>query len=288
LRFVSGDGLPETHLSTDGQTLFAGADGSVYAIRLGNWRNVAWSTRLPGRSTHTVNVLAAHGRLFAGTNGYLVELDPGTGRILHERTVSQMPGGWEVRLATDGKMVFAGCHGYAYATRLKDWSDAWTADMPYKSFSNVQLLYANGALYAGSNGTAVQLDTSTGRRLRERAVTRAVGEEVHLATDGRLLAVGCNKFVSGLSLDNNWSTTAWETELRGKLWKEVAVASRNGSVYAVSNGYAHRLDASTGAIKNAMSLSYWANLTGNYNAQVGLGPDDRLFIGMHGYAFRMS
>jgi hypothetical protein len=287
-RLKVADGLPETHVATDGKMLFAGCDGRVYASHLNSWDRVVWSTRLPGRNTHLVHVLAAHGKLFAGTNGYLAELDPTSGRMLNEIKVSDASG-WEVRLATDGKMLFSGCHGFAYGTRLNDWREppAWTAAMPGSGYHNVQLLYTGGALYAGSNGTALQLDPGTGRRLREQSLTRASGTEVRLATDGKTLAAGCNGYVTGFRLNTNWAGAAWSTPLSGKLWTEVGVASSNGHVYAVSNGYVHRLDMSTGAVKNAMNLSFWGDLTGDYTPQVVIDGGQKLFVGMHGYAYGM-
>src|SRR5262249_39094305 len=155
----------------------------------------------------------------------------------------------------DGKMVFAGTHGWAYGVKFDDWRKAWEAPMAYSAYCNVHLQYLGGALYAGSNGTVLELNPSTGVRLREKALTKLVGEEVRMTTDGRTLAVGCVKYVTGLRLNDNWKDPAWETELSGTLRKQVEVASQNGHVFAVSNGYAHRLEMSTGKIKNAMSLS---------------------------------
>lgn len=44
---------------------------------------------------------------------------------------------------------------------------------------------------------------------------------------------------------------------------------------------------STGAVKNAMNLSFWADLTGDYTPQVAIDGGQKLFVGMHGYAYGM-
>ena len=152
-----------------------------------------------------------------------------------------------------------GCYGYAYGIHLSDASRvAWTAAMTGASYSAVQVLYADGKLFAGSNGTAHQLDPNTGARQQSLVLSAAVDEEVRLTlTDKQLLIAGCHGYCYGIRLDD-WSKTAWATPMAGKLWKMVDVAyySLGNHVYAASNGYMNRLDAITGKQLNAMQLSF--------------------------------
>jgi hypothetical protein len=283
LKFAGGY---ETHLATDGKTLFIGCNGYVYGVHLNDFSKVAWTTPVLGRSWNMVNVLYSHGKLFAGSNTYAMELDPHTGKMKNSISVSNNTGS-EVRLSTDGRTLYIGCHGYAYAVRLDDWSKTlWEASMPHKTWSNVSVLRVGLTLYAGSNGTAIQLDPATGKRLNEMNLTRSVAEEVHLAATMDMLVAGCNGYVTGIDV-KDWSKAAWSTPMSGVGWKEVDVRSRNGVVFAGSNGYIHRLDTKSGKMLNAIELGFKAGV-GDYTTQLALNEHGKLYIGMHGYAYAMS
>ena len=244
----------ETHIASDGKMLFAGCYGEVVAKRLTPWSN-AWRTPMTGLTSWPVHVLYANGRLFAGSNGAVHELDPAGGRRLHSLDISSAYGP-EVRLATDGKTLFAGCHGYVYGIKLNDWSKvAWTTPMTDASYSNVQLLF-DGQLFAGSNGSVHRLDTTTGARVNSIGLSAGVDEEVRMTmADQYTLVAGCHGFAYGIKL-NDWSKPAWSTAMAGKLWAMVDVAAYGKNVYAASNGYINRLNATTGETLNALQLSY--------------------------------
>jgi len=273
----------ETHIASDGHMVFAGVNGYVRATALDRWSEQAWATPMTGLTSWPVHVLCASGRLFAGSNGSVHELDPRTGARLHSLDLSAAYGP-EVRLATDGKSLFAGCYGYAYGIRLDDWSRvAWTAPMTGASYSNVEVLCVNDRLLAGSNGTAHQLDPGRGVRTQSIELSAAVDEEVRLTvTDGRMLVAGCHGYAYGIHLDD-WSKVAWTTPMAGKLYKMVDVAHYNGHVYAASNGYLQRLDGVTCKQLNAMQLRFIMGVGDYTPSMITSGPLDGLVVGMHGY-----
>ncbi|MEO8828729.1 DUF4157 domain-containing protein [Lapillicoccus sp.] len=275
----------DAKVATDGKTLFVGCHGYVYGVSLDDWSKIRWTTPMKGAAYCMVNLLYANGRLFAGSNAYALELDPGTGAVKNSTSVSRAVGP-EVRLATDGSRLFVGCHGFAYGVQLSDWSTTWTAAMPHATYSDVTVLSAGGLLFAGSNGSAVQLDPANGDRVHDYTVTRAVDEPVTLATDGDTLAVGCNGYVTGIDL-SDWSTAAYTTALSGIGWKPVTIRYANHVVYAGSNGYVHRLDATSGKVLNAVQIGHTAG-SGDYTEALALDERGRLFVGMHGYAYAMS
>jgi hypothetical protein len=276
----------DTFIASDGAKLFIGCHGYVSAQNLSPWSE-GWQTPMTGSSSWPVHLLYSGGRLFAGSNGAVHELDPASGTRLHSMDVSAAYGP-EARLATDGKMLFVGCHGYAFGIDLGgDWSNkAWTMGMTGASYSNVQLVFDRGRLFAGSNGTVHQLDTTTGERLHSLAVSSAVDEEVRMVvTDQDTVVVGCHGYAYGVHL-NDWSQSAWKTPMAGKLFKMVDLALHGDYIYAASNGYIHRLDAANGQLMNAMQLGYIAG-SGDYTPSLTISPKLGLYVGMHGYVYDM-
>jgi hypothetical protein len=276
----------ETHIATDGSYVFTGVYGYVRATNLNNWAAQAWAAPMPGLTSWPVNLLLVNNRLFAGSNGFLVEIDPRNGNKLHTLTLSDAYGP-DVRMASDGEKLYAGSHGYLYAVNLNDMSKvAWTAPMTGASYSNVQPLCANGMLFAGSNGTVHMFDRGTGARTQTLVVSAAVDEEVRLTlTDRRTLVAGCHGYAYGINL-NDWSKVAWTTPMAGKLYTMVDVAYYGGHIYACSNGYIQRLDAATGAMQNSMQLSFILG-SGDYTPALTIHPRHGLFIGMHGYGYNV-
>jgi len=276
-----------THIASDGKRVFGGVYGNVVAYSIDRWDKLAWRASMPGLTSWPVNLLTVNGRLFAGTNGFVVELDPNTGNKLNTVTVSQAYGA-EVRMASDGTTLFVGSHGYAYGIKLNDVSKvAWTTAMTGASYSSVHVFFANGMLFAGSNGTVHWLDRNSGARSKSLVVSAAVDEEVHLAlADQRMLVAGCHGYAYGIKLDGDWSKPTWTTPMAGSLYKMVDVVHHAGHIYAGSNGYMQRLDAVTGVRQNALQLSNKAG-SGDYTPSLTLSPDLGLFVGMHGYVYSM-
>jgi hypothetical protein len=245
-----------------------------------------WYISLPDAGFDYTDTVTMNGRLFAGSAGLVFELDPDDGHVLHSLQISRS--GDETHVATDGTMVFAGCYGYAYGIRLDDWSKtAWTAPMTGASYSPVELLSAGGRLFAGSNGAVLEIDPATGARRQAIDVSSAVGEDVHLATDGRLVFAGCHGYAYGIALDD-WSKIAWSTPMAGVLWKEVALVHYNGHLYAGTNGFVLDLNATSGAVRKSVRLSLPGPGWGEYTPAIVLDEQRGLFVGMHGYLYNMT
>lgn len=280
------DASGETHIATNGSMLFAGNAGYVSALQLNPSLSPAWKTPLTGLRSLPVRVLYAGGRLFAGSNGAVHEIDPEKGTRLRSLDVSSASG-QNVHLATDGKMLFAGCHGYAYGISLNDWSKvAWTCPMTDASYSNVEVLFDRGMLLAGSNGSVHQVDPGTGKRLHSVGLSAAVDEEVRMTlTDQPILVAGCHGWATGIRL-SDWSK-GWETPMAGKLYDMVDVAAYGSKVYAVSNGYAQRLDVATGKVLNVLLLGHMAG-SGDYTPSLTLSAKWGLTVGMHGYVYNLG
>ncbi|WP_416973002.1 eCIS core domain-containing protein [Streptomyces sp. 4F14] len=111
-----GIGGYTTQIDSDGFNLYAGVHGYAYAIDLDTWQKASWSTGLGGVGVYAkVTVNAAAGRLFAGSNGYVYELDPGTGKILHSLLMTSAvgTGDYTTTVVPDGWDLYTGVHGYA-------------------------------------------------------------------------------------------------------------------------------------------------------------------------------
>jgi hypothetical protein len=281
----------ETHIATDGTSIFVGCNGYVYGASVDNWDKATWwTTAMTGLSSYPVTVLSAGGKLFAGSNGMVHELDPAKGTLLKYTKVSSSVGEY-VRLATDGQTLFAGCYGYVYGIKLQtDWANtgyAWYTGMKGASYKAVNVLCSMGRVFAGSNGMAHELNPTTGAMLNYRKISDAVGEDVHLATDGQTLFAGCHGYTYGIKL-NDWSTTAWGTPMSGVLWKEVRVLFYNGHLYAGSNGFLLNLNASTGTVLKSLRLSLPGPDWGDFTPALVLDAKRGLFVGMHGYVYNVT
>ena len=118
-----GVGNYETRLASDGVRLFAGTHGSVYGLPVrGSWTKASWSCSLVGYGE--VDVLVNAGRLYAGSNGYAYEIEPGVATPAHTLllTYGVGLGDFRTQLSTDGTYLYGGAHGYAY--KVVD-NDTW-------------------------------------------------------------------------------------------------------------------------------------------------------------------
>ena len=91
--------------------------------RLTDVTQIRWTQKALGGLTggiFMVNVATTAGRVLAGANGFVYDLDPGTGAIRSSILCASAigVGDYETRLATDGRSVYAGTHGYVYALSL--------------------------------------------------------------------------------------------------------------------------------------------------------------------------
>ena len=284
-----GVGNYETKLATDDTTLFVGVHGYVYGVSLSDWSRPAWYLGVGGTGNYPpVSVLVYGSRLFAGSNGYVYEVDPGTGKQLHSLLVTSLlgSGNYTTRIATDGKTLFAGVHGYVYGVPLSKWSSAWNSGVGGTGqYEPVTVLVHGSKLFAGSNGYVYEFDPATGKQRHSLLVTGKLGVgdyDSRLTTNGTSLYVGVHGYVYAVAL-GSWNATAWYTGVGGTAsYHPVSVLSRGGRLFAASNGYIYQLSHASGKVTHTLLLTY---LVGVGNFDTGLATDGRdVYAGVHGYA----
>ncbi len=271
-----------THLATDGSMLFAGTSGSVFAIALNDWSTPAWSRKV---GEGAVNVLFAAGKLYAGSDGRVTELDP-----VHSRPPIRslsLPSSGTVRLATDGTYLFAGVCGDAHAVLIDgDWSQppAWSRHLDQDL---VNLLPAGGRLYAGSNGSVFELSSSSGEILNQKRLSNpGSGAEVKIALSDTYLFAGTHGYAYGL-FRANWSANDWYRKVGGSLsYGSVSVATSEGRFFVGSNGYALELDPHTGDERNSCLLTYGVWAPGTYDTSLTFQGGEG-YAGVHGFAYKL-
>jgi hypothetical protein len=285
-----GVGEYPTRLATDGALLFVGVHGYVYGVRLGSWTS-SWEAAVGGLGSYKrVTVLAQDGRLFASSDGHVCELDPASGRQLHDLRLSSMfgSGDYDANLSSDGAVLYVGMHGYVYALSMSSWSAVWDAGVGGTgTFERVNVLHQDGRLYAGSNGHVYELDPASGSERHSLLVTGKIGVgdyETRLASDGSGLYVGVHGYVYGVPLAT-WASP-WEVAVGGLgAYRPVTVFVQDGRLYAGSNGYACQIDRASGRLLNELQLS-WKVGVGDYDTRIcGNGHD--LFVGVHGDVYRV-
>jgi hypothetical protein len=308
----------ETRPATDGTRLFIGIDGGVVALPVGgDWSaGTLWSTLLlntPDRYGSPVSVLVDHGRLYVGTGGGVFELDPATGKVLHQlqlTSLSPSPA-LETRLSTDGSTLFAGVHGYAYAVPLSTFAKpTWYTRVGGGglTFPAVTVLAARGTLYVGCDGYAHELDPANGAvrhtlylpgsgrpgippvRRSHRAEVPSVPSvgspldyTVQLALGGDRLFAGVHGYVYGVRLDQWSPKTTWYSAVSGHGWEPVSVLVLGDRLFAGSNGYAHQLNTATGLVEHTLELTFLVGLpTDDYETRLA-SDGQYLYAGVHGY-----
>jgi tectonin-like protein/uncharacterized protein DUF4157 len=250
-----------------------------------------WDSSLPSSGFNPVDVLTSAGRVFAGTNGYVYELDPSNGTVLHSLLVTGSigVGDYTTRLATDGQTLFVGVHGYVYGIALNNWTrTAWSVSVGGTSgiTQPVSVLVNGGNLYAGANGYAYQLNPANGQVQHSLLLTSLIGSgdyTTRLGTDGQRLYVGVHGYVYGIAL-NNWSSAAWNASLTG--WAAVTVLPSGGSLYAGSNGYVYQLNPSNGQIQHSLLVTGSIGV-GDYTTRLATD-GQTLFVGVHGYVYGVA
>jgi hypothetical protein len=287
-----GVGDYETRLATNGQILFVGVHGYVYGIALSDWSRVAWEASLPSAGYTVVDVLNDNNRLFAASNGYVYELNPSNGQVLHKLLLASIfgTGDYTSSLATNGQLLFIGTHGYVYGLNLSNWSRAaWEASLPSAGYTLVDVLNSNNRLFAGSNGYVYELNPNSGQVLHSLRVTDALGVgdyTTRLATNGQMLFVGVHGYVYGVNL-SNWSGAAWTADLTGNRYTNANVVSFNKQLLAGSYGSIYRIDPTNGKIIRSVLVSSVVG-AGNYETRIATNDGQVLFVGVHGYAYAVS
>jgi Concanavalin A-like lectin/glucanases superfamily/Domain of unknown function (DUF4157) len=211
-----GAGDYSMKLTTDGERLFAGTHGYVYALPLGvawNGTKTVWVSPHLGENAlawEPVTPLAVANRLYAVCNGSLYELsDQQGGKIVSRVLLSGLVGvgDYTASLASDGAMLYTGMHGYVYGTPV---GAALNTVKPLVSpllgeslltYGRVSLVYRDDQLFAGVNGSVYELDLFNASVRQSAQITDAVGlgdYTTALATDGSRLYAGTHGYAYSL------------------------------------------------------------------------------------------
>lgn len=264
-------------------SLYAGVYGNVYALRLSDWSD-PWPKPADIGGPVNVSLLASGGRLFAGCNGAVFELNPANGPVLHQMNLAMLGGG-QTDLVTDGSFLYAGVHGYAYGIRLSDWTRQWyTGVGGTTSFSEVNVLLSGGRLYVGTNGYVYDLDPASGKVAHQQQLSTVFGGDVtRLATNGKFLYVGVHGYVYWINLAT-WEDADYVSVSLG-IYRPVSVAASGGQLVAGSNGYVFLLDPASNTILQTMLLT-WPVGVGNYDTRL-IADGNVFYAGAHGYEYKV-
>ncbi|MET8981437.1 DUF4157 domain-containing protein [Streptomyces sp. NPDC004539] len=290
-----GVGDYTTRLATDANYVYAGVHGHVYGISLnGAWGKPAWAAGVGGLGTPPVDVLAAGGKVFAGSNGYVYQIDPFSGEIVHSLLVADQfgLGDYTTRLATDGTNLYVGVHGHVYGVRIDgSWKQPlWAAGVGGLGTPRVDVLAAGGKVFAGSNGYVYQIDPPSGKIVHDLLVADQIGlgdYTTRLATDGTNLYAGVHGYVYGIGLDGAWKQPLWNVGVGGiGAFDPVSVTVGAGRVFAGSNGHTYELDPGSGQVLNSLLLTLPVSTGGDYDTAV-VADGWNLYAGVHGYASKL-
>lgn len=233
-----------------------------------------WTTPLDGSGYDVVNLLHSNGRLFAGANGHLYELNPQDGKVLHQNGMSGY-GNNPLTLATDDHTLFAGINGYVVGVDLGDFSIKWYTGLSGAGWNPVELCYEPGRLFAGSRGNVYEIDLQ-GRGILHHNGMSGYGNNPITLASGSLLYAGINGWVVGL--DKSDLSIKWNTGMSGAGWNNVNVLAAQGLLFAGSDGQVYQLDATSGA------LLHQNGLPGLRYFDVNLALASKLYVGSNGAA----
>ncbi len=246
-----------------------------------------WTTSLPRAGYVPATTLLAGGRMFVGSNGYVYELDPTTGAVLHSLLVTSSVGvgDYNTQLATDGTTLFVGVHGYVYGVRLADWSKtAWNVSVGGTGYEPVAVLVNGSRLFAGSNGYVYEIDPNSGSQKHSLLLASLWGQgdyETRLDCDGSRLYAGAHGYLYGVDLGS--FKEKWNVGLGGTGFQTVSPLAAGGKLYAGSNGYVYQIDPSSGSKIHSLLVAGTVGV-GDYDTR--LATDGRtLFAGTHGYLY---
>jgi hypothetical protein len=241
-----------------------------------------WSQSLPDCGYVAVDMLVQEGRVFAGADGYIYELDPATGRVLHSQHLTTDLGGGDTRLAADRSFLYAGVHGYAYGIDLANWAKpAWaTAVGGTIGFDVVSVAKQGQRLYAGTNGYLYELDPATGRQLKTVALPSGAVGDTRIAADDEYLYAGVSGYAYGIKL-TDWAKPAWNASVgTGVSSHTVSLLRQGDRLFTGSNGLLYQLDPRSGKQLSSVALPT------TVGGETRIAADTEfLYAGVHGYAY---
>jgi len=287
-----GIGDYATAVTADAGHVYAGVHGYVYGIDNTDWSKSLWTTAVGGTGAYKqVAVAIAGGRLFAASDGYVYELNPGNGGTIHSLLLTSRfaTGDFTTSLATDGTTLYVGVHGYVYGVNLGDWSGSrWSAGLGNTGYHPANVVWTGSRLYAGCNGYVYEIDRTNGNPAHSLLVTGSVGVgdyTTRVASDGRSLFAGVHGYVYGVSLAD-WSKTAWNVPVGVTATYPLAdVLELNGRLFAGAAGYAYEIDSASGALLRTLPLASALGV-GTYDTQLATDGHN-VFYGAHGYSYRV-
>ncbi|KAI7972205.1 hypothetical protein EIK77_008269 [Talaromyces pinophilus] len=248
--------------------------------------NTKWETNLPGTGSATVNPLINQNGVYAGSNGYILRLDPGTGTVTAKNPLDGY-GYHEVRLAApvDGSLLVVGTYGYVLGLDPFSLSILWTTALPSSARQEVSVLCGPGGVYAGSNGYVYFLAPDAGTVMEINDLPGYGYHETRLGliTSDNYLLVGING--NTVCLDAYTLRTQWYNNMPGSGNDVTSVVGGMGVAYAACMGKVYRLNEKSGELLNGNNLSG----TGSYEVRMALdSTTSRLYVGTNGYGICLN
>jgi hypothetical protein len=252
-----------------------------------------WSTGLPNKSmTYApAQIAVSGGRVFAGSYGYVYELDALSGAVVNSVLVTSLVGvgDYTTRIATDGTYLYAGVHGDAYVVSLDTFKLTGTTPIGGSTyFGQVDVITADGRVFAGGNGYVYELAPKSGKIVNSVLVSGALGVgdyTTRIATDGTNLYAGVHGYAYVVSLRSFRVTGSAPVGGKGA-FKPVEVLAANKTFFAGSNGHVYQLDPKSGDIVNSLLLTDKVGV-GDYTTRL-CTDGTRLYAGVHGYVYAVA
>jgi hypothetical protein len=195
-----GVGDYTTRITTDGTSLYAGVHGYVYQVALDDWKKPQWDSGVGGVGAYRpVSVCLAADRVLVGSNGYVYEFEPKTGKLLNSRLLtSVLPtgGDYDTVVASDGTTLYAGVHGYASKVLVNN-----TSELDGVLFLDTQ----------DQDGTWQGWQRDFDGAPKARSVTALVGP----ATSLEVFAMGADDSLYHNSMDRKGQWHGWEASFDG-------------------------------------------------------------------------
>ncbi|MCT2562296.1 papain-like cysteine protease family protein [Chryseobacterium herbae] len=237
-----------------------------------------WNKSLPGCGNDVVSVLIGNGYIYAGSNGYVYQMDM-NGNILNTNNLPGRGQG-EIRMDITDNYLVVGTNGYVVLISLSDFANTSSninVSLPGCGYNIVSVIVSGSYIFAGSNGYAYQLNT-TGELLATNTLPGKGNNEVRLATTDTYLVAGINGYIV-LVLITDFDNTDYNINisLTGSGYSKVSVLSDPNYIYAGSNGYVYQFNLSGNLIASN-------NLPGMGNNEIRLALNNTYLIaGTNGF-----
>ncbi|KMQ59282.1 hypothetical protein ACM46_19305 [Chryseobacterium angstadtii] len=237
-----------------------------------------WKTSLPGCGNEIVSVLVSNNYIYAGSNGFVYQLDM-DGKVLKTNNLPGRGHG-EIRLDITDDYLVVGTTGYVVLISLSDFDNTnanINTSLPGCDTNIVSVFAGNGYIFAGSDGYVYQLSLS-GELLATNTLPGRGNHEVRLTTTDTYLVAGIYGYIT-LVLITDFDNTDRNIDisLPGSGYATVSVLSDNNYIYAGSNGYVYQFELNGNLIASN-------NLPGMDHKEVRLALNSTYLIaGTNGY-----